>query len=215
MADEFLKYDKGTGKIVFTDPAYSLVIGFRELLNNREGKTITNGNVEDSLAMAEFGVIWWINSYKSPGVKRGQSEEDLIKNAKLQFGLPNTWEPDVVYLNAERVFIEGFVPIEVEVVVTLRSALNTANKIVKVLDRKNRQIIARGNLTDTELETIVGNQNLLLGMASKIPSQIESLQAAEANIKAEKLGTKLAYGKKVITDSMRKSSNKEIEIINQ
>ena len=205
--DEFLKYNKG--KIEFSIPEYALVDSFRSLLKDREGLTVTSPDrTIDSLAYAELGIIWWRNSYRSPGVKAGLSKEELTHDGKVNFNVKDEWDEDSLFLEAERTFKEGFNHAEIESIITLRRGLNIANTAVKMMNRRNAKILTRGDaISDSEIVTLMNNQNLLLEMAEKIPKRLKSLTEAELAIKKEKLGIRYARGKEPITKSMIAKEN--------
>jgi len=156
---------------------------FRELFNTRKSKMQFN---------KEMLLIWYCVNVKSPGVKQGLNDKDLLVVGAEVLELED-WVADDTFKVAMNKYkeIHENVTLSVRICKSLYRAFSNTDKIINTLsdiveDKLEKLNVKEGatELTAT-MNLIISSQKDLLIMAKDIPKQIESLKEAEAKVIAD------------------------------
>jgi hypothetical protein len=156
---------------------------FRELFNTRKSKMQFN---------KEMLLIWYCVNVKSPGVKQGLNDKDLLVVGAEVLELED-WVADDTFKVAMNKYkeIHENVTLSVRICKSLYRAFSNTYKIINTLsdiveDKLEKLNVKEGatELTAT-MNLIISSQKDLLIMAKDIPKQIESLKEAEAKVIAD------------------------------
>lgn len=179
---------------------------FRELFDTRKSKMQFN---------KEMLLIWYCVNVKSPGIKQGLSEKDLLETGCELVELEE-WKADDTFTIALAKYkeIHESVTLSVRICKSLYRAFSNTDKIINTLsdiveDKLEKLKVNDGaNELTATMNLIISSQKDLLTMAKDIPKQIESLKEAEAKVIAddELIENELRGGGKIRNSMMPENS---------
>lgn len=186
----------------------------QNILNNKDIKALIRRDrggliagdmkgLKKERAFAELGLIWYCVNLNSPGLQKGLSGDELVKDGMDYFGLPKEWKPDDVF---DRVYKQYDADYNSNITVqAIRSIHGGLNRAIRMLDK----ITAILNQLEDKVEmdmNDVSNFNKankeMIDMSASLPETINKLKALEAIYLKEEKKIKSSRGGKTITLSM-------------
>lgn len=202
---KLFKVDSDTGNISFVREELKTIKEFNELIRRDRGGVI-KGDPDGRLkfrATAELGVIWWCNDPYSPGVQKGLNEKELLEEARVNYGLPDTWKPDSIFLAAQERYRKERSSVAQETYVEILRAFRVLYKYIKFARQSIEKNLDSTDLTPEEWKALEPKISAIIKLADEIPSRIKAIQVAKELLDKEENKSNLLRGsKEEIPDSM-------------
>lgn len=183
MKTEKLTIDK---LIVIDDTGMPVAPTIRQLID-KDIRTLYNRDKskDKSQYIAECVVIYYMGDPKSPARQQGLSDNECLKMAKEQAGLPDSYVPDALVINlVKRYYKQNITEAGVTIEVLQKSIHNVNLAVSMVNDWLNEKLGQPMNIEDAQqILTMVDTVNK---KASELPSIIKKLNEAKETLIQEK-----------------------------
>lgn len=177
----------------------------RQILQRDKGSNGDADGRKKLMAYRELGFVYWVADYRSPGNLNGYEGKALVDDAKRNFNLPDTWEPDKTVLDLIELYrynVNGGIAAKtlMEIASTFRLMLET----VKLIKEKIRIKLNTPDVTDAELKDLMSMQNELLKLTADIPKKNKEIETAKEMLKQmEEDDVEIARGGVKVLTSMK------------
>lgn len=183
MKTEKLTIDK---LILIDDTGMPVAPTIRQLID-KDIKTLYNRDKskDKSQYIAECVVIYYMGDPKSPARQQGLSDNECLKMAKEQAGLPDNYVPDALVINlVKRYYKQNITEAGVTIEVLQKSIHNVNLAVSMVNDWLNEKLGQPMNIEDAQqILTMVDTVNK---KASELPGIIKKLNEAKETLIQEK-----------------------------
>lgn len=183
MKTEKLTIDK---LILIDDTGMPVAPTIRQLID-KDIRTLYNRDKskDKSQYIAECVVIYYMGDPKSPARQQGLSDNECLKMAKEQAGLPDSYVPDALVINlVKRYYKQNITEAGVTIEVLQKSIHNVNLAVSMVNDWLNEKLGQPMNIEDAQqILTMVDTVNK---KASELPGIIKKLNEAKETLIQEK-----------------------------
>jgi hypothetical protein len=183
MKTEKLTIDK---LIVIDETGMPVAPTIRQLID-KDIKTLYNRDKskDKSQYIAECIVIYYMGDPKSPARQQGLSDNECLKMAKEQAGLPDSYVPDALVINlVKRYYKQNITEAGVTIEVLQKSIHNVNLAVSMVNDWLNEKLGQPMNIEDAQ--QILSMVDTVNKKASELPSIIKKLNEAKETLIQEK-----------------------------
>lgn len=171
--------------LLLDDTGMPKTITLRQMLDKDVRELYTRDFTEDkSKYIAECIVIYMCGDPKSPARQQGLSEEECIKFAIAQTGLPKSYKPDIVVKRLIKKYNDENLTEAGRVVDNLLKAIHNENKIIdKYLTFLNAEIENAATIDSAaQIAGLMANINKI---AKDLPDLVGALNTAKQNLMYE------------------------------
>ena len=183
MKTEKLTIDK---LIVIDETGMPVAPTIRQLID-KDIKTLYNRDKskDKSQYTAECIVIYYMGDPKSPARQQGLSDNECLKMAKEQAGLPDSYVPDALVINlVKRYYKQNITEAGVTIEVLQKSIHNVNLAVSMVNDWLNEKLGQPMNIEDAQ--QILSMVDTVNKKASELPGIIKKLNEAKETLIQEK-----------------------------
>lgn len=150
--------------------------------------------------MAEVGVMYYLGNPNSPPQQRGLSDQEALKEAIENYGLPKDFHPDSLLLRLIAKYKnECFGEAATTVNIIQKGVHLSSLAISKINEYLNKKLSSPIN--DEDIPSILVMIDSVNKRASEIPALVKALSTAYENLRNEEEET-MARGNKTILSSM-------------
>jgi len=176
----------------------------KEILKRDKGSPGDADGRKKLFAYKELGVVYWMADYRSPGRMNGYEGKDLLEDAKKNYDLPSTWEPDRMVTELIKLYeYNNDGGIAAELLTEISSTLQFMNVTTKNIREKLRIKLDKIDITEDELRGLIEMQRQIFALSTDIPKKIKEIKEAKELLKESEDKTEMGRGNKPILSSMK------------
>lgn len=148
----------------------------------------------------DVGVIYYLGDPKSPARQQGLSDDECLKLAIDNFGLPKDYSPDsLVKKLIDKYYKNNITEAGIALEALQKSIHLVSLSAVKINDQLNKKL--NGDISDEDITSILAMMDAVSKRITEIPAQTKALSTAYENLRNEE-EERLARGGKQILSSM-------------
>lgn len=165
---------------------YLPIINDVSITLNKKFKAVFTKNKDKELALKELGFVWWTSDRKSPAIREGLNDKEILSEGIFNFELPKDWKPDNIVLEAIKEYQKGET-VTLRLYKNLLKSFDKADKVVSILVDRIDAAVNKSELSAADVRLLTSELKELLSLATDIPYKIAKFKELEKMIHEEEL----------------------------